>query len=94
MTFTSLELGHGDISIAALQADDDRHGVVFFHTPDVEIGADTHEPIRTEQDHRTCVLQITSVKPEALDVLIRKLQEARDYFRESNAGLEPARKEG
>lgn len=89
MTFTSLELGHGDISIAALQADDGRHGVMFFHTPNVEIGADTHEPIRTEKDTRTVVLQITSAKPESLDVLICKLQESRDYFRESNDGSEP-----
>ena len=91
MTFTSLELGHGDISIAAVKADDGKHGVMFFHTPNVQIGADTHEPVRTESDKREVFLQITSAKPESLDVLICKLQEARDYFREPNAGALPRR---
>jgi len=80
MTTTKLELGHGDVSICAVKADDGNHGVLFMHDPGVEIGATTGQGGRTENEKRHVFLQITSTCPESLDVLIGHLQSARDFF--------------
>ena len=84
MTFTNIELGHGNVSIGALCADDGKHGVNFYHTPDVEIGETTHVGGRTENDTRPLVLQIRSTCPESLDVLIHHLMLAKSYYNGEN----------
>ena len=80
MTSTTLELGHGDVSIAALKADDGKHGVIFMADPNVEIGAKTGSAGRSEDLEKPVFLSINSARKESLDVLIQKLQEARRYF--------------
>ena len=48
--------------------------------PNVEIGAKTGEAGRSEDLQKHVFLSISSERKESLDVLIEKLQEARDYF--------------
>ncbi len=80
MTHTTLELGHGDVSIAPLNADDGKHGVIFMVDPNVEIGAKTGSAGRSEDLEKPVFLSINAARKESLDVLIEKLQEARSYF--------------
>ena len=81
MTTTTLELGHGDVGIAPLKADNGNHGVLFTPNPNDSVSEDTGMGNCRSDDFKPHVfLEITSTSKESLQVLIDKLEEAKCYF--------------
>lgn len=80
MTFTSLELGHGDVGIAPLNADNGRHGVLFQTNPNGKVGEPNGEGNCRSECFDRVFLEITSSSKESIQVLIDKLEEAKCYF--------------
>ena len=81
MTTTTLELGHGDVAIAPLNADNGNHGIVFTQNPNGSVGEDTGGgECRSECFKPHVFLEINSTSKESIQVLIDKLEEAKCYF--------------
>lgn len=81
MTSITLELGHGDVAIAPLKADNGKHGIIFTENQNGEIGKDTGRgECRSEFFEPRVFLEITSTSKESIQVLIDKLEDAKGYF--------------
>ena len=80
MTNTTLELGHGDVAIAPLKADNGNHGILFQLNQGGAIGENNGRGECRSEDFEGCFLEITSTSPESIQVLIDRLEEAKGYF--------------
>jgi hypothetical protein len=81
MTKTTLELGHGDVGLVSLKADNGCHGILFHRNEGGEVGKDTGlGECRTEVFEPEVFLEITASSKESLQVIINTLEEAKKFF--------------